>query len=94
MAYVHDKIIRSYNMSRIRATNTKPELLVRKFLHAQGFRYKLHDKNVAGKSDLVFSKYKTVICIHACLPVGRVASGMDMVTANTLLFQKQGLIGG
>jgi len=43
MADVHDKITRSYNMSRIRATNTKQEMLVGKFLHAQGFRYKLHD---------------------------------------------------
>src|SRR5687768_1195595 len=66
MADVHDKITRSYNMSRIRATNTKPELLVRKFLHAQGFRYKLHDKTLPGKPDLVLPKYKTVIFIHGC----------------------------
>ena len=43
MADVHDKATRSYNMSQIRSRNTKPEMLVRKFLHAQGFRYKLHD---------------------------------------------------
>jgi DNA mismatch endonuclease (patch repair protein) len=66
MADVHDKITRSYNMSRIRSTNTKPELLVRKFLHAQGFRYKLHDKTLPGKPDLVLPKYKTVIFIHGC----------------------------
>lgn len=66
MADVHDKITRSYNMSRIRATNTKPEMLVRKFLHAQGFRYKLHDKTLPGKPDLVLPKYKTVIFIHGC----------------------------
>ena len=66
MADVHDKVTRSYNMSRIRATNTKPELLVRKFLHAQGFRYKLHDKKLPGKPDLVLTKYKTVIFIHGC----------------------------
>ena len=66
MADVHDKVTRSYNMSRIRATNTKPELLVRKFLHAQGFRYKLHDKTLPGKPDLVLPKYKTVIFIHGC----------------------------
>ncbi|MGZ8511261.1 MAG: hypothetical protein ACXWWA_12820, partial [Chitinophagaceae bacterium] len=59
MADVHDKITRSYNMSRIRATNTRPEILVRKFLHAQGFRYKLHDKTLPGKPDLVLPKYKT-----------------------------------
>jgi DNA mismatch endonuclease (patch repair protein) len=44
MADVHDKKTRSYNMSRIRSGNTKPGMLVRKFLHAQGFRYKPHDK--------------------------------------------------
>ena len=66
MADVHDKITRSYNMSQIRSANTKPELLVRKFLHAQCFRYKLHDKTLPGKPDLVFAKYKTVIFIHGC----------------------------
>jgi DNA mismatch endonuclease, patch repair protein len=66
MADVHDKKTRSYNMSQIKAKNTKPELLVRKFLHAQGFRYKLHDKKLPGKPDLVLPKHKTVIFIHGC----------------------------
>ena len=66
MADVHDKATRSYNMSMIRSRNTKPEMLVRKFLHAQGFRYKLHDKKLPGKPDIVLPKYKTVIFIHGC----------------------------
>jgi DNA mismatch endonuclease (patch repair protein) len=66
MTDVHDKVTRIYNMSRIRATNTKPEMLVRKFLHTQGFRYKLHDNTLPGKPDLVLPKYKTVIFIHGC----------------------------
>lgn len=66
MADVHDKKTRSYNMSQIKATNTKPEMLVRQFLHAQGFRYKLHDKKLPGKPDIVLPKYKTVIFIHGC----------------------------
>ena len=66
MADVHNKKTRSYNMSQIKATNTKPELLVRKFLHAQGFRYKLHDKTLPGKPDIVLPKYKTIIFIHGC----------------------------
>jgi len=49
MADVHDKATRSYNMSRIRSRNTKLELLDRKFLHAQGFWYKLYDKKLPGK---------------------------------------------
>ena len=66
MADVHDKATRSYNMSQIRSRNTKPEMLVRRFLHAEGFRYKLHDKKLPGKPDIVLPKYKTVIFIHGC----------------------------
>jgi DNA mismatch endonuclease, patch repair protein len=66
MADVHNKEQRSYNMSRIKGKDTKPEMLVRKFLHAQGFRYKLHDKTLPGKPDIVLPKYKTVIFIHGC----------------------------
>src|SRR5688500_6848413 len=66
MADVHDKKTRSYNMSRIRATNTKPEMLVRTFLHANGFRYRLHDKKLPGKLDIIVPKYKTVIFVHGC----------------------------
>ncbi len=66
MADVHTKAQRSYNMSRIKGKDTKPEMLVRKHLHAQGFRYKLHDKTLPGKPDLVLPKYKTVIFIHGC----------------------------
>ena len=66
MADVHSKETRSYNMSRIRSTNTKPEMLVRKFLHANGFRYKLHDKTLPGKPDIVLPKYGTLIFVHGC----------------------------
>lgn len=66
MADVHSKETRSYNMSRIKSKDTKPEMLVRKFLHAQGFRYRLHVKDLPGKPDIVLPKYKTVIFIHGC----------------------------
>ena len=66
MADVHSKETRSYNMSRIRSKDTKPEMLVRKFLHKNGFRYRLHVKNLPGKPDIVLPKYKTVIFIHGC----------------------------
>ena len=66
MADVHDKKTRSYNMSMIRSKDTKPEIIVRKSLFGNGFRYKLHDKTLPGKPDLVFPKYKTVIFIHGC----------------------------
>jgi DNA mismatch endonuclease, patch repair protein len=66
MADVHSKETRSYNMSRIRAKDTKPEMLVRKFLHAQGYRYRLHVKNLPGKPDIVLPKYKAIIFVHGC----------------------------
>ncbi|WP_169704093.1 very short patch repair endonuclease [Candidatus Kuenenia stuttgartensis] len=66
MTDVHDKKTRSYNMSKIRGKDTKPEIIVRKFLFGNGFRYKLHDKMLPGKPDLVFPKYKTVVFIHGC----------------------------
>lgn len=66
MADVHDKQTRSYNMSQIKGKNTKPELLVRKFLFASGFRYRLNIKDLPGKPDLVLPKYKTVIFINGC----------------------------
>jgi len=58
MADVHDKATRSYNMSQIRSKNTKPEILVRKFLHAQGFRYKLHEKSFLANWILVCQNSK------------------------------------
>jgi DNA mismatch endonuclease (patch repair protein) len=66
MADVHNAEQRSYNMSRIKGKDTKPEMLVRRFLHANGFRYKLHDKSLPGKPDIVLPKYKTVIFVHGC----------------------------
>lgn len=66
MADVHSKETRSYNMSRIKSKNTKPEMLVRQFLHKNGFRYRLHVKDLPGKPDIVLPKYKTVIFIHGC----------------------------
>nr|WP_320020531.1 very short patch repair endonuclease [uncultured Draconibacterium sp.] len=66
MADVHDKKTRSYNMSCIKGKNTKPEMLVRKFLFANGFRYRLNVKNLPGKPDIVLPKYKTVIFVNGC----------------------------
>lgn len=57
---------RSYNMSRIKSDNTKPEEFVRKYLFAKGFRYRKNDKRYPGKPDIVLPKYKTVIFINGC----------------------------
>jgi len=66
MTDVHDKKTRSYNMSQIRAKNTKPEMTVRKYLFGQGFRYRLHEKKLPGKPDIVLPKYNVVIFVHGC----------------------------
>lgn len=66
MTDVHSKTIRSFNMSKIKGKDTKPELLVRKFLHKNGFRYRIHVKSLPGKPDIVLPKYKTVIFVQGC----------------------------
>ena len=66
MADVHDQKTRSYNMSQIKGSDTKPEMIVRKYLHAKGLRYRLHAKSLPGKPDLVFKKHKTVVFINGC----------------------------
>ena len=57
---------RSWNMSRIRSKDTKPERVVRSFLHRNGFRFRLHVKNLPGMPDIVLPKYKTVIEVRGC----------------------------
>lgn len=57
---------RSFIMSRVRSRDTKPEKIVRSILFSQGFRFRLCQKNLPGKPDIVLKKYKTVIFIHGC----------------------------
>lgn len=60
------KEIRSRMISGIKGKNTQPEIMVRKLLHAQGFRYRLHVKSLPGKPDIVLKKYKICIFVHGC----------------------------
>ena len=64
--YAHSKEVRSYNMSRIRSKDTKPEEIVRKFLFSKGFRYRKNDRRYSGCPDIVLPKYRTVIFINGC----------------------------
>ena len=66
MADVVSPEVRSRMMSGIRGKDTKPEMVVRRGLHARGFRFRLHDKRLPGKPDLVFPKYRAVIFVHGC----------------------------
>lgn len=53
-------------MSRIKGKNTKPEMVLRSQLFRQGFRYRVHQKDLPGKPDIVLPKYRTVIFVHGC----------------------------
>lgn len=66
MTDIHEPEVRSYNMSRIRSKDTKPEMIVRQFLHKHGFRFRLHVKDLPGRPDIVLPKYKTIIFINGC----------------------------
>jgi DNA mismatch endonuclease (patch repair protein) len=66
MTDVHDRATRSRNMAAVRGKNTKPELLIRKGLFREGFRFRLHDRWLPGRPDIVLPKHKAVIQIHGC----------------------------
>ena len=57
---------RSRNMKKIKSKNTKPEKIVRSLLHSNGFRFRLHNKNLPGKPDITLNKYNTVIFVNGC----------------------------
>lgn len=60
------KARRSEIMSHVKSSNTKPEIVVRKFLFSKGFRFRINDKKLAGKPDIKLTKYKTVIFVNGC----------------------------
>lgn len=62
----HSKEVRSYNMSKIRSTGTKPEEAVRKYLFSKGLRYRKNVKTLPGKPDIVLPKYKTIVFVNGC----------------------------
>lgn len=66
MADNHSKEVRSRNMSHIRSTNTKPEVMVRKYLFSRGFRYRKNVRTLPGRPDIVLPKYRTVIFVNGC----------------------------
>lgn len=66
MVDVVDAVTRSRMMAGIRGKDTKPEIAVRKALHAQGLRFRLHAKDIPGRPDLVLPKYRAAIFVHGC----------------------------
>lgn len=66
MTDIVDSKVRSRMMAGIKGKNTRPELIVRRFLHSNGFRYRLHDSKLPGRPDIVMPKYRLVIFVHGC----------------------------
>lgn len=74
-------------MSGIRGKDTKPELLVRRALHAAGFRYRLHERTLPGKPDMVFPKYSAVVFVHGCFWHGHDCHLFRMPSTRTEFWQ-------
>jgi DNA mismatch endonuclease (patch repair protein) len=66
MVDVFDRYTRSRNMAAIRGRDTKPELIVRRYVHGRGLRFRLHAGGLPGKPDLVFTRLKAVVFVHGC----------------------------
>ncbi|MBP2443794.1 very short patch repair endonuclease [Rhizobium leguminosarum] len=66
MTDIVDPMTRSRMMAGIRGKNTKPELVLRRALHAEGLRFRLHSKNIIGAPDIVFPKYAAAVFVHGC----------------------------
>lgn len=95
MSDIYKNEKRSKIMSKISGKETKPEILVRKYLFSKGFRYRKNDKTLPGKPDIVLPKYKTVIFVHGCfwhghsckkgtLPQKNHAFWKEKISANTI----------
>ncbi|WP_223568807.1 very short patch repair endonuclease [Agrobacterium tumefaciens] len=87
MADIVPAHVRSRMMSGIRGKDTKPELLVRKALHAAGFRYRLHERTLPGKPDMVFPKYSAAVFIHGCFWHGHDCHLFRMPSTRTEFWQ-------
>lgn len=66
MTDIVDQQTRSRMMAGIRGQNTKPELIVRKALHARGFRFRIHTAKILGRPDIALPRYRAVIFVHGC----------------------------
>lgn len=89
MADIKSREARSYNMSRIRCKDTKPEEIVRKYLFSKGFRYRKNDKKLPGTPDIVLPKYKTAIFVNGCFWHGHQGCKYFVWPRNNAEFWKQ-----
>jgi len=89
MADIVDRNTRSRMMSAIRSKNTKPEIILRRALHATGLRYRLHASNLPGKPDLVFPKYRTIVFIHGCFWHSHSCKAFKIPETNSAFWKKK-----
>jgi len=89
MTDVHSPEARSKNMQAIRSADTKPELIVRKRLHAEGLRYRLGGAGLCGRPDLVLPRYKAVIFIHGCFWHGHYCSYFKLPNTRRDFWEKK-----
>ena len=82
MSDIFSKAKRSDIMSKISGKETKPEVLVRKFLFSKGFRFRKNVKDLPGKPDIVLPKYKTVILVHGCFWHGHTCKKGSLPNSN------------
>lgn len=93
MTDVHSTETRSYNMSRIRSKDTKPEELVRKYLFSKGLRYRKNDSRLPGKPDIVLPKYKAVVFVNGCFWHGHAGCHYFVWPKNNAEFWKEKITG-
>lgn len=93
MADIVDRQTRSRMMAGIRARDTQPEMLLRRALHARGYRYRLCDKRLPGKPDMVFTRFRAVIFVHGCFWHGHAACRLFRLPKSNTAFW-QGKIAG
>lgn len=84
-----DAATRSRIMSRVRGKDTSPEIIARRAFHAAGFRFRLHRKDLPGKPDIVFPKYKTAVFIHGCFWHGHECSSFRMPASNVAYWKEK-----
>ena len=90
MTDVHSKSTRSFNMSRIRSRDTRPELVVRSIVHRMGFRFRLHVADLPGKPDIVLPRHKKIIQVHGCYwHMHRCRFGRVVPATNTEFWQNK-----
>ena len=93
MSDIVDQATRSRMMSGIRSKDTKPEIMVRRHLHAAGLRFRLHDRKLPGRPDLVFPRHRAVVFVHGCFWHQHPSCGLAVMPKQNRLFWREKLQG-